>query len=294
MNYSDLDMNIDNYELHDLLDLFHLDYNFNEEDLKKTKKTVLMTHPDKSKLPKEYFLFFTAAYKIIYSIYEFRYKSIKPNGTENIKANKYTTEKDEEREILLTNLKKQPNFNKIFNELFEKYSIKDNETEGGYGDWLKSEEDLDNTRTTMNEMNEKFELKKKKVQSIIVHKEVEEMDSGSGHFELTRDKPDYYSSSLFSSLQYEDLKKAHVESVIPVTQEDYQNRKKFRNVDEMHRYNAEQNSEPLSLKQANEYLNQKKSFQDKNDVSRAFKLAKQDEQARKANVGWMSGFKQLL
>jgi hypothetical protein len=296
MNCSDLDMNIDNYELQDLLDLFHLDYNFNEEDLKKTKKTVLMTHPDKSKLPKEYFLFFSAAYKIIYSIYEFRFKSITkvPNSNEYIKVNKYTTEKDEEREILLNNLKQQPNFNKIFNELFEKYNIKDNETEGGYGDWLKSEEDLDNTRTTMNEMNEKFELKKKKVQSIIVHKDVEEMDSGNGHFELTRDKPEYYSSSLFSSLQYEDLKKAHVESVIPVTQEDYQNRKKFRNVDEMQRYNAEQNSEPLSLKQANEYLNQKKSFQDKNDVSRAFKLAKQDEQARKANVGWMSGFKQLL
>lgn len=292
MNCSNLDMNIDNYELQDLLDLFHLDYNFNEEDLKKTKKTVLMTHPDKSKLPKEYFLFFSAAYKIIYSIYEFRFKSIKP--TENIKANKYTTEKDEEREILLNNLKQQPNFNKIFNELFEKHNIKDNETEGGYGDWLKSEEDLDNTRTTMNEMNEKFELKKKKVQSIIVHKDVEDMDSGTGHFDLTRDKPEYYSSSLFSSLQYEDLKKAHVESVIPVTQEDYQNRKKFRNVDEMQRYNAEQNSEPLSLKQSNEYLNQKKSFQDKNDVSRAFKLAKQDEQARKANVGWMSGFKQLM
>lgn len=294
MNCSDLDMNIDNYELQDLLDLFHLDYNFNEEDLKKTKKTVLMTHPDKSKLPKEYFLFFSAAYKIIYSIYEFRFKSIKPNATEYIKANKYTSEKDEEREILLNNLKQQPNFNKIFNELFEKYNIKDNETEGGYGDWLKSEEDLDNTRTTMNEMNEKFELKKKKVQSIIVHKDVEEMDSGNGHFELTRDKPEYYSSTLFSSLQYEDLKKAHVESVIPVTQEDYQNRKKFRNVDEMQRYNAEQNSEPLSLKQSNEYLNQRKSYQDKNDVSRAFKLAKQDEQARKANVGWMSGFKQLM
>lgn len=296
MNCSNLDMNIDNYELQDLLDLFHLDYNFNEEDLKKTKKTVLMTHPDKSKLSKEYFLFFSAAYKIIYSIYEFRYKSItkKQNSTENIKINKYTTEKDEEREILLNNLKQQPNFNKIFNELFEKYNIKDNETEGGYGDWLKSEEDLDNTKTTMNEMNKNFELKKKKVQSIIVHKDVEEMNSGTGHFELTRDKPEYYSSSLFSSLQYEDLKKAHVESVIPVTQEDYQNRKKFRNVDEMQRYNAEQNSEPLSLKQANEYLNQKKSFQDKNDVSRAFKLAKQDEQARKANVGWMSGFKQLM
>jgi hypothetical protein len=62
MNCSELDMNIDNYELQDLLDLFHLDYNFNEEDLKKTKKTVLMTHPDKSNLSKEYFLFFSAAY----------------------------------------------------------------------------------------------------------------------------------------------------------------------------------------------------------------------------------------
>jgi len=146
----------------------------------------------------------------------------------------------------------------------------------------------------MNEMNEKFELKKKAVQSIIVHKDVEEMNSGTGHFDLTRDKPEYYSSSLFSSLQYEDLKKAHVESVIPVTHEDYQNRKKFRNVDEMQRYNAEQNAEPLSLKQANDYLNQKKAYQDKNDVNRAFKLAKQDEQARKANNGWMSGFKQLM
>ena len=157
MNYSKLDINIDNYELEDLLNLFHLEYNFNEEDLKKTKKTVLMTHPDKSKLPKEYFLFFTAAYKIIYSIYTFRYKL----NTSNIKVNNYTTEIDTERELLLNNLKQQPNFNKIFNNLFEKYNIKDNHTDSGYGDWLKSEENIDNTKTTLNEMNNAFELKKK-------------------------------------------------------------------------------------------------------------------------------------
>ena len=119
MNCSELDMNIDNYELQDLLDLFHLDYNFNEEDLKKTKKTVLMTHPDKSNLSKEYFLFFSAAYKIIYSIYEFRYKSIHQAQTSNIKANKYTTEKDEEREMLLNNLKQHSSSFDIFNFLFQ-------------------------------------------------------------------------------------------------------------------------------------------------------------------------------
>ena len=65
-----LDLDLDNYELPDLLNLFKLDYNFKTEDLKQAKRMVLMTHPDKSQLPKEYFLFFSKAYKIIYSIYE--------------------------------------------------------------------------------------------------------------------------------------------------------------------------------------------------------------------------------
>jgi hypothetical protein len=284
-----LDMNIDNYELTDLLNLFKLDYNFNENDLKQAKKTVLKTHPDKSNLDKKYFLFFSAAYKILYSIYDFRHKVTK-------NATTYVVEKDESQELLLKQIQKQPNFNKLFNELFDKYKVKDDDNETGYGDWLKSEEDIDTRSTTMNNMNEHFEKKKKEVQSIILHKEIEEVFSGTNnesHFDLTRDKPEYYSSSLFSSLQYEDLKKAHIESVIPVTQEDYQKKKKFNSVNEMQQYNAAQDTTPLSLTQTNVYLQQRKNEQDKNDVQRAFKLAKQDENARKANMGWMSSFKQL-
>ena len=56
--YETIDLNIDNYALADLLSLFKLDYNFNTDDLKQAKKIVLMTHPDKSKLDKQYFLFF--------------------------------------------------------------------------------------------------------------------------------------------------------------------------------------------------------------------------------------------
>lgn len=289
MNH-DLDMNIDNYELNDLLNLFKLDFDFNEDDLKRSKKMVLMTHPDKSKMPKEYFLFFSSAYKIIYSIYKFRHKSDKQSTT-------YIPEKDEEKELLLNKLKEQPNFNKIFNELFEKHKIKDDYSENGYGDWLKSEEDIDSRTTTMSQMNETFELKKKEVKSIIVHKDIEDIENygfGNCQFDLSRDKPENYSSSLFSNLQYEDLRKAHVESVIPVTQEDYHQKQKFRNVDELQRYNASQNNTPFSLTQANEYLNNRNDTQNKNDVNRAFKLAKQDEESRKANMSWMSGFKQLM
>jgi len=286
---NELDMNIDNYELTDLLNLFKLDFNFNESDLKRSKKMVLMTHPDKSKMPKEYFLFFSSAYKVIYSIYQFRNKSDKQSTT-------YIPEKDEEKELLLNKLKEKPNFNKIFNELFEQNKIKDDYSENGYGDWLKSEEDIDSRTTTMSQMNETFELKKKEVKSIVVHKDIENIENygfGNSQFDLARDKPDNYSSSLFSNLQYQDLKKAHVESVIPVTQEDYHQKQKFSNVDDLQRYNASQNNTPFSFAQAKEYLNNRNDTENKNDVNRAFKLAKQDEESRKANINWMGGFKQL-
>lgn len=283
-----IDLNIENYELNDLLSLFKLGFEFDADDLKRVKKTVMQTHPDKSGLDKKYFLFFSAAYKIIFSIHEFRHKSSKYQSTE------YTVEKDEEKELLLKSLQKKPNFNKIFNELFEKHRIKDDESETGYGDWFKSGENMDTRTTTMGQMNATFEQKKREVKDLIPFKDVEEIGtSASGQFDLTRDKPEYYTSALFSSLQYEDLKKAHVESVIPVTYDDYLARPKFKNVLEMQADPTYNDTKPLSLSQAKDYLQQRQSYQAQNDVHRAYKLAKQDEIVRKANQGWMSGFKQL-
>jgi hypothetical protein len=283
----DLDLNIENYELTDLLDLFKIDFDFKEEDLKRVKKMVMLSHPDKSGLDKKYFLFFTSAYKIVFSIHEFRHKSSQKQSTE------YTVEKDEEKELLLKNLQKKPNFNKLFNELFEKHKIADDENENGYGDWMKSDENMDTRSTTLSQMNATFEQKKREVKELVPFQEIQDTGSSSAHFDLTRDKPTYYSSSLFSSLQYEDLKKAHVESVIPVTQEDYLARPKYKNVLELQSHPDYKDTKPLSLSQAQAYLSQRQSHETRNDVHRAYKLAKQDEVARKANQGWMSGFKQI-
>ena len=73
----DFDLNIDNYDLEDILNLFHLDYKFEKEKMKNAKLMALKTHPDKSGLPKEVFLFFMKAYKMIESIYEFKMKRAK-------------------------------------------------------------------------------------------------------------------------------------------------------------------------------------------------------------------------
>jgi len=288
MSLEDLDLNLENYDLNDLLNLFKLDFNFGVDDLKQVKKMVLKSHPDKSKLDKKYFLFFTSAYKIIYSIHEFRHKSTTKQSTE------YTVEKDEEKEQLLKQLQKKPNFNKLFNELFEKHKLSDDDKDKGYGDWIKTDEDIDHRTTTMSQMNSTFELKKKEIQALIPLQEIEDIaQSSSTHFELTREKPTYYSSAMFSNLPYEDLKRAHVESVIPVTHEDYLRRPKFKNVLEMQQQPEYRDITPLSLAQSNDYLKHRQSYQDKNDVQRAYKLARQDELAHKANLGWMSGFKQL-
>jgi len=279
----DIDLNIDNYNLVDLLSLFKLDYDFTVENLRQAKKIVMRTHPDRSGLDKEYFLFFFSAYKIVYSIHQFRERQ--DSRTE------YTVEKDEEKEALLNKLSTNPNFNKVFNEMFEKYRIED-DSELGYGDWLQSDEGIDTTETTKSNMHEAFENKKRALKALVVKKDIEEM-GGDGHYTLGGDRPESYGSSVFSSLPYEDVKKAFVESVIPVTKEDYDNRTTFKNTQDLRYHRDTQDIKPLSLSQANAYLNERKGMEQKADVGRAFRLAKEDEAVRKANDAFMSGFKQI-
>ena len=87
----EVDLNIENYNLNEILQLFKLDYSFNRDDLKKAKRVVLLTHPDKSKMPKEYFLFYSKAYKMLYYIFEFRNKEEKRN-IGNTNYQQYTNE----------------------------------------------------------------------------------------------------------------------------------------------------------------------------------------------------------
>ena len=50
-------LDIHMYSLQDLLNLFDLTYDIDIESLKRAKKKVLMTHPDKSGLDAKYFCF---------------------------------------------------------------------------------------------------------------------------------------------------------------------------------------------------------------------------------------------
>jgi hypothetical protein len=51
--HESMDLDINNYELTDILNLFKLPVMFDDKHLKQAKVTVLHMHPDKSKLPKD-------------------------------------------------------------------------------------------------------------------------------------------------------------------------------------------------------------------------------------------------
>ena len=71
-----LDLDLDHYSLEDIYHLFNISENkLTEDTLKGAKQIVLKMHPDKSHIDSKYFLFFSKAYKRLFSIYEFQNKS---------------------------------------------------------------------------------------------------------------------------------------------------------------------------------------------------------------------------
>jgi len=283
----DLDLDIDNYDLNDILNLFKLEINFDENDLKNAKRIVLQTHPDKSRLPAKYFMFYSKAYKVLYSIHEFRNKSSNKKEEEN-----YSALSNEDKNHALgiffeknKKLKESNNFNAWFNDQFEKNKLKSEYEEFGYGDWLQSQDGVEpEKKISLSEMAEEFDKKKKQVSSLVLHKDINEMQASNlGASNLSASVPEEYSSDMFSNLSFQDLKRAHTESVIPVTDEDYHKMRKFKNVNEYVSYRESQNTKPLSETQALEYFKNKSRLEDSEASKRAYELAKGVEESKKKN-----------
>ena len=303
---SNLDLDIRNYNLEDITNLFKIPIVFTESDLRAAKLMVLHTHPDKSKLPKEVFLFFTSAYKILYQIFTFR------TGKNRNKKESYselvaeeTIDPNEDSMKLCVDKVKQlssTEFNKLFNEHYEKCKIQMEEEEG-YEEWYRSDDasgaDSANSLSSWDQRVSEIDKQKQALRtnlSLVSKSELQCANifgGGENYYMLGQGAPKEHSSGLFSSLQYEDLKKAHTETVIPVTQEDYVNSKKFNNVNEL------QSFRDVHLKSYNyeESSHKKKAeahLAEEDNTHRAFALAKQDELAQEMNKKFNGSFLKSL
>jgi hypothetical protein len=286
-----LDLDIENYDLEDILNLFKLNYQFDEQQLKQAYRIVLKTHPDKSGLEKEVFMFFKQAYSILKKIYYFRNR--KQECAHNAE---YVIEKNREHEELLRKLdgKSVKDFNKWFNKMFEKNKASDDDFDKGYGDWYRNSEVQQTEKvSSLRDFGRVFENKKRECKSIVVRTGVIEMQNVNDGYNLSREAPSEYSSDLFSKLKYEDLKKAHTETVVPVTREDYENKKKFNSVDSYRRHRQQQNTTAPSLEQSKRLLKQKKDNMTEVDSRRIYNILKRDEEIERVNKKWWAHLRQL-
>lgn len=285
---NDLDLNIDNYDFDDLLNLFNLDYNFNESDLKSAKRRVLMTHPDKSGLEKSYFMFFTKAYKMLSQIYYFRGRKNRSNYETN-----YITDDGEHLELIKgLDGKSISEFNDWFNKMFESVKLCDEESDSGYGDWLKNGKLESTENVKLSDFGREFERRKRECKDLTVYKDVVETNYGGGA-NLVREKQEIYNSNIFSKLKYEDLKRAHTETVVPVTLEDYENMPKFNSVDEYMRHRSKTNTKPLSKEESKIYMRNRDERNNRQNMGNAYKLLKREEEMERAQEMWWKNFKRL-
>ena len=301
----DLDLDIRNYELRDILNLFKLPSVFNESNMREAKLTVMRMHPDKSGLDKEYFLFFSKAYKILHEVYQVRAGHSRQKG-DDLKYNNVKEDIDARRNANSDKLKRMnaDEFNRWFNQTFEQNRMHDEEQDSGYGDWLKGvdkvndadadthDEDLGEGSTWAQRMEQLNRRKQKlREQALVVRSEVRSFDSlGSSGYGLTRECPEEHSSFGFgASLAYEDLKKAHTESVIPVTHEDYESMPKYKNMNEL-QMSRDVDRRTFNYSETASLMARSQQLQTEDDMRRAFKLAQQDEIVRDLNKKWAAQF----
>ena len=127
---------------------------------------------------------------------------------------------------------------------------------------------------------------------LIVRNEIKDITHNAGS-SLDNTPPDSYTSGIFSKLNYEDLKKAHTETVVPVSKEEFDKREKFNSIEQYKNYRNSQNTKALSLEQSKEYLQKKKERNNEEDTGRVFNILKQDEEYEKKTKKWWGYLKQL-
>ena len=116
-------LDIHAYSFEEVLQLFDLDYDISVDSLKRAKKKVLMLHPDKSKLPPVYFLFYKKAFDVVVRMYDSVQKVSQVVEDQEYSAEKVSHESTKKIQKSLKNIPSDT-FHNEFNALFEQHMKK--------------------------------------------------------------------------------------------------------------------------------------------------------------------------
>lgn len=273
---NEIDLDLDNYDLNDLLHLFQMPHPFNINDLRAAKKIVLRTHPDKSGLPKEYFLFFAKAFKLLHRLH-----------TQRTECTDYLLEDASAEAALFKPLIESADFNTKFNELFEQHRLQQ-AGDDGHGHWLQSSDGLSEAvARTPGAIHEYIEQRQ---QALCVRESVRSVGDDVMS-NLDPDTPLHYGATLFSKLAYDDVRRAHTETVVPVMESE---RPVFANEEALREHRTQTITAPLDEAATARTLRDTREQEERLDIQRAYRLTKQDEEVSRANASWKIDFLRLI
>ena len=252
-------LNIHMYTLNDILDLFKLSINISEQDLKNAKKQVLMMHPDKSKLPSDYFLFFKKAFEIIVHMYEQQHKQDQEVMPKEYQLESvYDNDKTINKQVVnnLQNISER-RFKKQFNELFEENMADKIDT--SRNDWFISDKPIYEIDVNVNKNSIGSTLQDIRTNqtSLVRHNGVQTLNSNTTADSLYKDENDetYKQCDPFSKLKYDDLRKVHKdETIFSVSEKDYDNIPKYSSTEHYVRVRNSEKMVPLTTKQSHQQL----------------------------------------
>jgi len=288
-------LDIRSYSLYELLELFDLEVdNITVDSLKKAKKKVLMTHPDKSKMPKEYFLFYKKAFDVIFRMFENVQKvSQKVEDKDYIAECSDISSKEFQKSL---NKISEKSFQKNFNELFEKHMKKD--TNESKNEWFREEEALynDSIKNT-SQMGDALNRIKTQQQTLVKYNGVQPLQFSQGnnfYDDEDDDNTAYISSDPFSKLKFDDLRKVHKDqTVFSVQESDFQNIPKYNSVGDYERARDTNNIRPMEKTQAMKMVEQQEALLQKRIKEKQYRSELQTIQYIDSNKQVMSNFLRL-
>jgi hypothetical protein len=263
-------LNIHAYSFEEMLGIFGLTYEISLEDMKRAKKQVMMSHPDKSNLPNEYFQFYRQAYAMVLTHYESMNKLNVTTSANTSHPKKMSYNVDAPANTGIQRAAKNLDVSQ-FNRLFEENVA--TRPDPAKNQWFNTENapsafahsgkvSAGNIGSAMNTIRTNAAQQG----ALTKYNGVQEMRYGGGasFYEADDEEDDaedvYVVCDPFSKLKFDDLRKVHRDQTIfNVSEGDFERMNRAGNIQAYQTSRNSQDVAPLQKQQAEALLRQQES-----------------------------------
>lgn len=302
-------LNINDYSMREILELYELSDNPSQADLQDAKKRMLMMHPDKSQMDPEYFRFYRGCYDRIVEYHAMLNKQtqdVKKLGAVAFKPFQHENAEQMREAIGKTGGGGAGADGDRFNALFEKHGVDREKQERSRNRWEWFSRDEPAAAAPVAKINKadeigaQMEQMRSKTASVVVFKEMSPLVLSAGGSNFNEDEEDetaaaghYVSSDPFSKLRFDDIRRVHKDqTILPVGEKEFAKRQQFASVKDYERARNVVGG-PMDKSAAEKLLREQEAVQIKAWEARWENTRRRVDQNEGRNRDFMSAYLQL-